>query len=293
MPASSTWATDLGATHTIDGSKVDDVVTAIQDLTDGNGAADVVIDAVGRPETYKTAFYARDLAGVVVLVGVPTPEMTLELPLIDFFSRGGASSRPGTAILPERDFPMLVDLYQQGRLPLEKFVSEQVGLDDVEAAFHKIGRRSAAFGGDLVTIRIENVVTSGQFSLDGGTWDVDNNIWLIGDDSEVVIIDAAHSATPIIDAVAGRTVKAVLLTHGHNDHVTVAPELSQRLDAPMLLHPGDRMLWDQTHPDIGPGELEDGQKITVGGTDLVVINTQDLRPARARSTPRTRRVVQR
>lgn len=129
-----------------------------------------------------------------------------------------------------------------------------------------------------MSVRIENVVTSGQFSLDGGSWDVDNNIWLVGDDSEVVIIDAAHSATPIIDAVAGRAVKAVLLTHGHNDHVTVAPELSQRLDAPMLLHPGDRMLWDQTHPDVAPGELDDGQKITVGGTDLVVINTPGHSP---------------
>jgi S-(hydroxymethyl)mycothiol dehydrogenase len=132
------WATSLGATHTIDGSVTDDVVTAIQDITDGNGA-DVVIDAVGRPETYKTAFYARDLAGVVVLVGVPTPEMTLEMPLVDFFSRGGAlkSSWYGDC-LPERDFPMLVDLYQQGRLPLELFVTERVGLDDVEAAFSKM-----------------------------------------------------------------------------------------------------------------------------------------------------------
>ena len=132
------WATSLGATHTIDGSVTDDVVTAIQDITDGHGA-DVVIDAVGRPETYKTAFYARDLAGVVVLVGVPTPEMTLEMPLVDFFSRGGAlkSSWYGDC-LPERDFPMLVDLYQQGRLPLELFVTERVGLDDVEAAFSKM-----------------------------------------------------------------------------------------------------------------------------------------------------------
>jgi S-(hydroxymethyl)mycothiol dehydrogenase len=129
------WAKDLGATHTIDGSKVDDVIAAVQELTDGNGA-DVVIDAVGRPETYKQAFYARDLAGVVVLVGVPTPEMTLEMPLVDFFSRGGAlkSSWYGDC-LPERDFPMLIDLYEQGRLPLDKFVTERIGINDVEAAF--------------------------------------------------------------------------------------------------------------------------------------------------------------
>ena len=98
--------------------------------------ADVVIDAVGRPETWKQAFYARDLAGTVVLVGVPTPEMTVEMPLIDFFSRGGSlkSSWYGDC-LPERDFPMLVDLYEQGRLPLEKFVTERIGIEDVEAAF--------------------------------------------------------------------------------------------------------------------------------------------------------------
>lgn len=134
-PAKLEWATDLGATHTINGAEVDDVITAVQDLTDGNGV-DVIVDAVGRPETYKQAFYARDLAGTVVLVGVPTPEMTLELPLVDFFSRGGAlkSSWYGDC-LPERDFPMLIDLYEQGRLPLEKFVTERVGLGDVEDAF--------------------------------------------------------------------------------------------------------------------------------------------------------------
>ncbi|AOW94118.1 S-(hydroxymethyl)mycothiol dehydrogenase [Rhodococcus sp. WMMA185] len=128
------WAKDLGATHTINGSTVD-VVEAVQELTGGFGA-DVVVDAVGRPETWKQAFYARDLAGTVVLVGVPTPDMTLEMPLVDFFSRGGAlkSSWYGDC-LPERDFPMLVDLYEQGRLPLEKFVSERIGIDEVEEAF--------------------------------------------------------------------------------------------------------------------------------------------------------------
>lgn len=134
-PAKLQWATELGATHTINGAEVDDVVTAVQDLTDGDGV-DVVVDAVGRPETWKEAFYARDLAGTVVLVGVPTPEMKLEMPLVDFFSRGGSlkSSWYGDC-LPERDFPMLIDLYEQGRLPLDKFVTERVGLGDVEAAF--------------------------------------------------------------------------------------------------------------------------------------------------------------
>lgn len=134
-PAKLQWATELGATHTINGAEVDDVVTAVQDLTQGFGV-DVVVDAVGRPETWKEAFYARDLAGTVVLVGVPTPEMKLEMPLVDFFSRGGSlkSSWYGDC-LPERDFPMLIDLYEQGRLPLDKFVTERVGLGDVEAAF--------------------------------------------------------------------------------------------------------------------------------------------------------------
>ena len=133
-------AQQFGATHTINshGLDHDGVVAAIQDLTHGHGA-DVVIDAVGRPETYKQAFYGRDLAGTVVLVGVPNPASVLELPLIDFFSRGGAlkSSWYGDC-LPSRDFPMLIDLFQQGRLPLDKFVSETIGIDDIEAAFTKM-----------------------------------------------------------------------------------------------------------------------------------------------------------
>lgn len=134
-PRKLEWAKELGATHTINAADVD-TVEAVQELTGGFGA-DVVIDAVGRPETWKQAFYARDLAGTVVLVGVPTPDMTLEMPLVDFFSRGGSlkSSWYGDC-LPERDFPMLVDLYQQGRIPLERFVSERIKLDEVEDAFH-------------------------------------------------------------------------------------------------------------------------------------------------------------
>ncbi|QVI30101.1 S-(hydroxymethyl)mycothiol dehydrogenase [Mycolicibacterium neoaurum] len=130
-------AREFGATHTVNAKDLDAIET-IQDLTDGFGA-DVVIDAVGRPETWKQAFYARDLAGTVVLVGVPTPDMKLEMPLVDFFSRGGSlkSSWYGDC-LPERDFPTLISLYLQGRLPLEKFVSERIGLDQVEDAFHKM-----------------------------------------------------------------------------------------------------------------------------------------------------------
>jgi S-(hydroxymethyl)mycothiol dehydrogenase len=129
----------FGATHTVNSSGTDPV-EAIRELTGGFGA-DVVVDAVGRPETYKQAFYARDLAGTVVLVGVPTPEMTLELPLLDVFGRGGAlkSSWYGDC-LPARDFPMLVDLYRQGRFDLDGFVSETIGLGDVEEAFAKMER---------------------------------------------------------------------------------------------------------------------------------------------------------
>ncbi|RFU83893.1 S-(hydroxymethyl)mycothiol dehydrogenase [Streptomyces triticagri] len=132
-------AESLGATHTVPGGGTD-VVERIRELTDGFGA-DVVIDAVGRPETYRQAFYARDLAGTVVLVGVPTPEMKLELPLLDVFGRGGAlkSSWYGDC-LPSRDFPMLIDLYRQGRLDLDAFVSETIALDDVEEAFARMQR---------------------------------------------------------------------------------------------------------------------------------------------------------
>jgi S-(hydroxymethyl)mycothiol dehydrogenase len=132
------WAKGLGATHTVN-SREQEPVAAIQELTGGFGA-DVVIDAVGRPETWKQAFYARDLAGTVVLVGVPTPDMRVpDLPLIDVFGRGGAlkSSWYGDC-LPSRDFPMLVDLYRQGRLDLDAFVSEEIALDQVEAAFDKM-----------------------------------------------------------------------------------------------------------------------------------------------------------
>ncbi|CAN5179572.1 S-(hydroxymethyl)mycothiol dehydrogenase [soil metagenome] len=136
-PQKLEWAREMGATHTVNAAE-EDVVEAIRGLTGGFGA-DVVVEAVGRPETYTQAFYARDLAGTVVLVGVPTPEMTLEMPLIDFFSRGGAlkSSWYGDC-LPERDFPMLIDLHLQGRFPLDRFVSEEIGIDDVEAAFAKM-----------------------------------------------------------------------------------------------------------------------------------------------------------
>jgi S-(hydroxymethyl)mycothiol dehydrogenase len=135
-------AREFGATHTVNsrGKDEDAVVAAIQELTGGFGA-DVVVEAVGRPETYRQAFYGRDLAGTVVLVGVPTPDLRLELPLIDVFGRGGAlkSSWYGDC-LPSRDFPMLIDLFRQGRFPLDRFVSEEIGIDDIEMAFEKMHR---------------------------------------------------------------------------------------------------------------------------------------------------------
>ena len=136
-------ARGMGATHVVDSSAADPVAEIKRicaETYDGADGADVVIEAVGRPETWQQAFYARDLAGVLVLVGVPTPDMRVpDLPLIDVFGRGGAlkSSWYGDC-LPTRDFPMLVDLYRQGRLDLDTFVSEEVGLDDVEAAFEKM-----------------------------------------------------------------------------------------------------------------------------------------------------------
>lgn len=138
-PRKLEWAKGFGATDTID-SRTTDPVEAIKALTDGNGA-DVVIEAVGRPETYRQAFFARDLAGVLVQVGVPAPDMTIELPMIELFGRGGAlkSSWYGDC-LPSRDFPVLIDLYLRGRLDLDRFVSETIGLDDIEAAFSRMER---------------------------------------------------------------------------------------------------------------------------------------------------------
>ena len=134
------WAKQFGATHLINGSK-EDAIAAIRAATGGNGA-DVCIEAVGHPEVLRQAFYARDLAGTVVQVGVPTPTMTMpDIPMIDFFGRGGQLKPSWYGdCLPSRDFPLLVELHLQGRLPLEDFVSETIGLGDIEEAFHKMER---------------------------------------------------------------------------------------------------------------------------------------------------------
>jgi glyoxylase-like metal-dependent hydrolase (beta-lactamase superfamily II) len=125
---------------------------------------------------------------------------------------------------------------------------------------------------------IERIVTHGTFELDGGSWEVDNNIWIVGDDSDVVVFDAAHSAEPIVAAVNGRNVVAVVCTHGHNDHVTVAPELGETFDAPVLLHPADDMLWRMTHPDQGFRTVSDDEVLSVAGLDLHALHTPGHSP---------------
>ena len=128
-------------------------------------------------------------------------------------------------------------------------------------------------------MRVDHAVTSGTFSLDGQTFDVDNNVWVLGDDAECVVIDAPHDVNAILEVVDGRRVVAILATHAHDDHVRVAPALSEATGAPVWLHPADRVVWDLTHPDRAPdGSLEDGQVITVGGGDVHVLHTPGHAP---------------
>ncbi|MET9514105.1 MBL fold metallo-hydrolase [Streptomyces sp. NPDC002994] len=127
--------------------------------------------------------------------------------------------------------------------------------------------------------RVDHLVTSGTFSLDGGTWDVDNNVWIVGDDTEAIVIDAAHDADAIAAALGGRTLRAIVCTHAHNDHIDAAPALAAATGAPILLHPDDLPLWKHTHPDRAPdGELTDGQTLTVAGTTLTVLHTPGHAP---------------
>lgn len=130
-----------------------------------------------------------------------------------------------------------------------------------------------------MTLRIDHVVTSGVFSLDGEDFDVDNNIWIIGDERDVVVVDAAHDHRPILEAVAGRNVLGVLCTHGHNDHINAAAMLAEDADAPVWLHPDDSMLWDVVYPDRRvDDQLRDGASISVGGEDLSILHTPGHSP---------------
>ncbi|APH00387.1 Zn-dependent hydrolase [Janibacter indicus] len=130
-----------------------------------------------------------------------------------------------------------------------------------------------------MTARIDKVVTSGAFELDGGSWEVDNNVWLVGDDSEVIVIDAGHEAGPILEAIGERTVTAIVCTHAHNDHVNAAAQVAEATGAPILVHPDEAPLWQMTYPDRAPdGALANGQVITVAGTDLTVLHTPGHAP---------------
>ncbi|WP_375485798.1 MBL fold metallo-hydrolase [uncultured Jatrophihabitans sp.] len=126
--------------------------------------------------------------------------------------------------------------------------------------------------------RVEHTTTSGTFSLDGGTWEVENNVWVVGDDTDCVVIDAPHDVGPIAELIGERNLLAVLCTHAHDDHVTVAGELADRFDAPVLLHPDDEPLWRMTYPDRPFEPLADGQTFTVGGTELRVLHTPGHAP---------------
>lgn len=127
--------------------------------------------------------------------------------------------------------------------------------------------------------RVERLVTSGTFSLDGGTWDVDNNVWILGDDAEVVVIDPAHDAEAIRRAVGERSVRGILLTHGHDDHIRAVAAFRELVDAPVLLHPDDRMLWDAVYPDEAPdGEIADGDAFGVAGVTAVALHTPGHSP---------------
>jgi len=130
-----------------------------------------------------------------------------------------------------------------------------------------------------VGARLDHVITHGTFSIDGEDFDVDNNIWIVGDNTECLVIDAAHEAAPIVAGIAGRTVVAIVCTHGHNDHINAAAELADTVGAPIVIHPADRMLWDVVYPERAPdGEIADGQRFTVAGVEIVALHTPGHSP---------------
>ena len=280
-PRKLEWARQFGATHVIN-SRETDPVEGIRALTGGNGA-DVVIEAIGRPETYQQAFYARDLAGTVVAGRRAHPGDADRAPAAGRVRpRRGAQvvlvrRLPAGAGLPGPDRPVPA----RDRLPLDKFVSERILLDEVEEAFAKMERGEVlrSVVNLCMTARIEKVVTSGTFSLDGQDFAVDNNVWLLGDDQEVVVIDAAHDPQAILAAVGGRRLSAVVCTHGHNDHINAAPRVAEAKGAPVLLHPADQVLWRMVYPGQLPdGDLADEQVMEIAATPLRVLHTPGHSP---------------
>jgi glyoxylase-like metal-dependent hydrolase (beta-lactamase superfamily II) len=130
-----------------------------------------------------------------------------------------------------------------------------------------------------MSVRVEQLITSGTFSLDGGTWDVDNNVWIVGDDREVIVLDPAHDARAVAEAVGDRRVLAILLTHAHDDHIRAVGEFRDLVDAPVLLNPADRMLWDAVYPDTAPdAEVADGDTFAIAGATLEALHTPGHSP---------------
>ena len=129
-----------------------------------------------------------------------------------------------------------------------------------------------------MTAIVENLITSGTFSLDGGTWEVDNNVWIVGDDTEVIVIDPAHDPAAIAEAVGERKTLAILLTHGHDDHIRAARETARLLEAPIRLNPEDRMLWDAVYDEAPDGEISDGDVFSVAGVELQALHTPGHSP---------------
>ena len=273
------WAEEFGATHTVN-SRQTDPVEKVRELTGGFGT-DVVVEAVGRPQTYQQAFFMRDLAGTVVLVGVPTPRHDDRAA-----ADRGVRPRRGAEVVVVRRLPAVPRLPHADRpAPAGPAAAGEVRQREDRPRRRRGGvpphgaRRGPALGGDVVSVPIQRVVTSGTFSLDGGTWDVDNNVWIVGDENEVIVVDAAHDLEKIAQEIGGRRVVAVVCTHAHDDHVNQAPALSDRFGAPVLLNPAEAPLWQMTHPDRKPdGELADGDVLRAGGIELRVLLTPGHSP---------------